>query len=304
MTSRSRAGQGTLYGVAAYVIWGMAPLFWQLLVPARPMEVLAHRVVWSMVILVAMVRLQGRWTHVRRALADRTTRGLLVVASALVGSNWALFIWATMSGHILDAALGYYVVPLLSVALGVVVLKERLRRLQWVALGISALGVGYVTVDHGSLPLIGLGLAGTWSVYGYIKKRAGVDAIESLAIESALLTPLAVAYLAYLDVTGEGTFTRYGVSHAVLLIGAGIFTASPLLLYGAAVVRAPLSTIGFLQYISSTIQFVLGLWVFHEPLDRGLFIGFVITWLALMVLSYDGVKSHRGLPPQAVAEPD
>jgi chloramphenicol-sensitive protein RarD len=227
-----------------------------------------------------------------------------VIASVLVGSNWALFIWATMSGHVLDAALGYYVVPLLSVALGVVVLKERLRKLQWVALSISALGVLYVTVDYGSLPLIGLGLASTWAVYGYVKKLAGVDAIESLAVESALLTPLAMAYLVYLAATDEGTFGRYGVGHALFLVGAGIFTASPLLLYGAAVVRAPLSTIGFLQYISSTIQFGLGVWVFHEPMDFGRFIGFAITWVALGVLSYDAIHSHRGLPATAVAEPD
>lgn len=304
MTTRSRAAQGTLFGVAAYVIWGTAPLFWQLLVPAKPMEVLAHRVVWSMVILVAMVRIQGRMPHVRQALGDPRTRRLLVVASGLVGSNWALFIWATMSGHVLDAALGYYVVPLLSVALGVIVLKERLRRLQWVSLAISAAGVVYVTVDHGSLPAIGLGLAITWAIYGYVKKRAGVDAIESLAIESALLTPFATAYLIYLAVTGEATFGHYGAGHALLLIGAGIFTASPLLLYGAAVVRAPLSTIGFLQYISSTIQFGLGVWVFHEPMDAGRLTGFVITWVALAVLSYDSVRSHRALPAQAIAEPD
>lgn len=304
MSSRDRESTGLILGALAYTIWGIAPLFWQLLVPAKPMEVLAHRVVWSVLLLLILVAWQGRMGHVRAALANPRTFRLLVIAAVLVGANWGLFIWATMSGYVLEAAMGYYTVPLLSVALGVVVLKERLRPMQWVAIAVAAAGVLYVTADNGALPWIGLGLAGTWAVYGYVKKRADVDAIESLAIETVLLTPLAVGYIGFLEWSGASTFGHEGLRHAALLASAGVFTAAPLLLYGAAVVRAPLSTIGFLQYISSSIQFALGVWVFHEAMSGARFTGFAITWVALVILTVDSVRSRRGLPPQAVVAPD
>ena len=268
------------------------------------MEILAHRVIWSLVLLIGLVWWQGRIEHVRRAWQNRRTRNLLVIAAILVGLNWGMFIWATMNGYTLEAAMGYYTVPLLSAALGVLVLKERLRRLQWVALAIALVGVIYVTWEHHAIPWVGLWLAITWAIYGYVKKRAGVDAIESLMIETTLLLPLAIIYLIYLQVQGQSTFITHGPLHALLLASAGIFTASPLLLYGAAVVRLQLITIGFLQYISSTIQFFIAIAVFHDPMPLSRFVGFVITWTALAVLSVDAVRSRHGLPPEAIVEPD
>lgn len=304
MKNRDRESSGLLLGVGAYTLWGLAPLFWPLLAPAKPMEVLAHRVVWSLLMLVALVAWQGRVEQVRDVLRVPRTLRLLAVASVLVGLNWGTFIWATMSGYVLEAALGYYSVPLLSVALGVLVLKERLRRLQWVAIVLAAISLIYVTAESGRVPIVGLFLAGTWSVYGYVKKVADVDAMESLVIETALLAPVALGYIAYLESQSQSTFGHLGTGHALLMACTGIVTSVPLVLYGAAVVRAPLSTIGFLQYISSSIQFVLGVWVFHEPMSTARLVGFVITWTALVVLTYDSVVTRRGLPRPAIVEPD
>jgi chloramphenicol-sensitive protein RarD len=301
---RDRESLGVLLGVGAYSLWGLAPLFWPLLVPAKPMEVLAHRVLWSLLVLVVMVTWQGRVGHVRAVLTNGRKVRLLAVAAVLVGLNWGAFIWATMSGYVLEASRGYYSVPLLSVALGVLVLKERLRTMQWVAIAIAALSLVYVTVQSGHIPVVGLFLAVTWAVYGYVKKVADVDAMESLVIETTMLAPVAIGYIAYLEVQGQGTFAHMGVHHALLLAATGIVTSVPLVLYGGAVVRAPLSTIGFLQYISSSIQFVLGVWVFHEPMSTARLIGFALTWVALVVLTYDSVTSRRALPPRTVIEPD
>jgi chloramphenicol-sensitive protein RarD len=251
-----------------------------------------------------MVRIQGSLPQVREALSSRRTRVLLGIASLLVGSNWGLFIWSTMNGHVLDASLGYYFVPLFSTALGVFVFGERLRRLQWFALTLAACGVIYVTWENGSIPWVGLGLSTTWAVYGFVKKSANVDAIESLVVETSILAPFAISYLGLIETTGTGTFLRGGTTHALLLAGAGLITSVPLLLYGAAVVRAPLTSIGFMQYISSTIQFLTGVFLFHEHMDMARLTGFAITWLALIVLTADGVRSRRGLPEQAIAEPD
>lgn len=296
--------KGTIYGVSSYAVWGIAPLFWQLLAPAGAMEVLSHRVVWSMVLLAGLVYWQGRLSHVRAAITNPRTLLLLVIAAILIACNWGLFIWATMNGHVLDTSLGYYVTPLFSVGLGVIFLKENLRPLQWVAIAIAASGVGYITWEHHKLPWIGLALSSSFALYGYVKKLAGVDAIESLMVESALIMPFALGYLAWLWVVGNNTFGQFGVNHALLLSSAGVFTAVPLLLYGAAVVRVPLTSIGFMQYISSTIQFFLGIWVFHEPMPLERLIGFVITWTALVILTYDGLRNRRGMPAQQVVELD
>ncbi|CAB4342602.1 unannotated protein [freshwater metagenome] len=288
----------------SYTVWGLAPLFWILLAPAKAFEILSHRVIWSLLLLIVLVKWQGRFPHVKAAIAHRKTFALLVVAAVLIACNWGLFIWATMNGHVLDTSLGYYVTPLFSVGLGVIFLKESLRSLQWLALAIAFSGVCYITWEYHRVPWVGLALSSTFALYGYVKKLAGVDAIESLMVESALITPFALVYLAWLSQQGSNTFLQYGVSHALLLASAGVFTAVPLLLYGAAVVRVPLTSIGFMQYISSTIQFFLGIWIFHEPMPFSRLIGFLITWCALAVLTYDGLRNRHGMQPQSVVEFD
>lgn len=300
---RSEVAQGVFYGAFAYIGWGLAPLFWQLLHPAGAPEILADRVIWSFVLLAPLVYFQGRLPQVRTALADRRKRTLLFIAALLIGGNWFLFIWATMNGHILDTSLGYFSTPLFSTALGYFFLKERLRPLQWVAIVIAGLAVVYITLEHHSFPWIGITLASSFALYGFVKKLAGVDAIESLVIETAYLSPVALIFLGYWSITGANTFGEHGISHALLMASCGVITAVPLLLYGAAVVRAPLTYIGFLQYISSSIQFFVGIYIFHETMNLARFIGFAITWSALVVLAIDAQRARR-MPAHEVIEFD
>ena len=274
---RTQLARGITYGGFAYVGWGLAPLFWTTLHPASALEILANRVLWSFVLIVPLVYFQKRITHVRAALAQRKTLLLLVAASLLIGSNWGLFIWATMNGHILDTSLGYFITPLFSVGLGVFFLKERLRKLQWVAIAIAFSAVVYITWEHHRPPWVGLAVSSSFALYGYVKKVANVDAMESLLIETAVLVPFAVGYLMWLAHLGTNSFFTHGTSHSLMLASAGVITAVPLMMYGAAVVRVPLVFIGFMQYISSTIQFFLGTWVFHEPMSLARFAGFAIT---------------------------
>lgn len=297
---RSQVARGLSFGAAAYVGWGLAPLFWTTLHPASALEILANRVVWSFVLLVPLVYFQKRIPHVRAVLANRKTLTLLIAASVLIGANWGLFIWATMNGHILDTSLGYFITPLFSTGLGVFFLKEKLRSLQWFAIAIAFSAVVYITWEHHRPPWVGLALSSSFALYGYVKKVAGVDAMESLLVETAALLPLALGYLMWLSHQGTNSFFAHGVSHSLLMASAGVITAVPLMMYGAAVVRVPLVFIGFMQYISSTIQFFLGIWVFHEPMSVARFIGFAITWVALVVLSVDSTRQRRGVATQVV----
>ncbi len=201
--------------------------------------------------------------------------------------NWGVFIWAVTNGHVLEASLGYFINPLISVLLGVIVLRERLRPLQWLAVAIGAVGVVVITVGYGRLPWVALALATSFGLYGLVKKWAGVDALPSLAVETALASPIAVAYLLGTAAAGVGTFTSFGAGHALLLAGAGAVTAVPLLFFGVAAVRIPLSTLGILQYVGPAVQFVLGLVVFGEAMSAARWAGFALVWIALAVFSAD-----------------
>jgi chloramphenicol-sensitive protein RarD len=300
---KSEVGRGIAYGAAAYSLWGLAPLYWQLLKPASSLEIVANRTIWSFVFVAPLVLLRGSWPTVKADLRDSRKRNLLLIASILISANWILFIWATTHGHVLDSALGYFGTPLFSTALGVIFFKERLRKLQWGAIGIAVLAVAYITWEHHAFPWIGLSLASSFAVYGAVKKMAGVDAIESLLIETAYLAPIALVYLAIIAANGTMSFGKYGWDHALFLAGAGPATAIPLLFYGAAVVRAPLFYIGFLQYISSSIQFFVGIFVFHEDMDMKRFLGFAITWSALVLLGTDSIRQRR-TPAYEVVEYD
>jgi chloramphenicol-sensitive protein RarD len=287
---------GVAAGLAAYVVWGLFPLYFPLLEPAGGLEIVAHRVVWSLLFVGLLLGVRRGWPQVRAAIADRRTLLVLGAAAVLIVANWLVFVYGVNSGHVVETSLGYFITPLVSVLLGVAVFRERLRRLQWVAVGAAAVAVVVLTVDYGRPPWIALILACSFGTYGLIKKRAGVDGIQSFGFETAVLFVPAVAYLLFLGSTGEGTFTSEGPGHAALLALGGVFTAVPLMLFGAATFRIPLTTVGVLQYLAPTLQFLIGVAVYGEPMPASRLAGFALVWLALAIFTVDAVRGARRVP--------
>ena len=285
--------RGLLFGIGAYGLWGLFPLYWLLLEPAAPLEILAHRIVWSLLFVGALVWLRRRYATVRAALLDRRTRTALVVASVVIGVNWFLFIWAVNNNHVVETSLGYFINPLVSVAMGVVAFGERMRRLQWAAIGIAAAGVLWLTFEYGRPPWISIVLALSFGTYGLAKKKANVGAVQSLMVETLVLAPLALGYVLTLQATGAGEFGRHGLGHTALLVGAGVATALPLLCFGAAATRIPLSMVGMLQYLTPTLQFLIGVFLYGEPMTSARWVGFVLVWLALAVFTFATLRSRR-----------
>lgn len=286
-----RDRRGTLLGVAAYVTWGLFPLYWTLLEPASALEILAHRVVWSLVFVAALMllvrRLSGALPRDRRGLS------LLAVAGIVIGVNWGVYIWAVNNDHVLEASLGYFINPLVTVAFGVLLLGERLRQLQWVAVGIAATGVTVLAVAAHRPPWIALVLGGSFGVYGLLKKIVGVGPLPGLAVETAVLAPVALGYLVSLGFAGDSTFTGHGADHALLLASTGAVTALPLLAFAAAVAAAPLTRLGILFYLNPTLQFLVGAVVRNEPISAGRLAGFILVWVALVVFTVDSATSRR-----------
>jgi chloramphenicol-sensitive protein RarD len=272
-------------------MWGLFPLYWPLLEPGGALEILAHRIVWSLVFVALLLVLSRR--ALRDLPRDRRGLGLLGIAAVLIGINWGVFIWAVNHDHVIDSSLGYFINPLVSVALGVVVLRETLRRTQWFAVALAAIGVASLAVQAGRPPWIALTLAVSFGFYGLVKAVVGVGPIEGLTVEAAALTPLALGYLAWLTATERSTFTSHGADHTLLLISGGAVTAVPLLFFAAAVASAPLSQLGVLFYLNPTMQLLIGVFVRHEPLPTSRLIGFVLVWVALVIFTVDGVTRHR-----------
>jgi chloramphenicol-sensitive protein RarD len=296
--------RGLLFGISAYGLWGLFPLYWPLLEPAAPLEILAHRIVWSLLFVGALVWLRRRHATtatVRAALGDRRTRNALVVASVVIALNWFLFIWAVNNNHVVETSLGYFINPLVSVAMGVVAFGERMRRLQWAAIGIAAAGVLWLTFEYGRPPWISIVLALSFGTYGLAKKKANVGAVQSLTVETLVLAPLALTYVLTLQATGAGEFGRNGLGHTALLVGAGVATALPLLCFGAAATRIPLSMVGMLQYLTPTLQFLIGVFLYGEPMTSARWVGFVLVWLALAVFTAETL-SHRRRQLRLAAE--
>jgi chloramphenicol-sensitive protein RarD len=285
--------RGFLMGLGAYGLWGLFPLYWPLLEPAGALEILAHRVAWSAVVMAVLVFAVRRTAELRRAVTSLRTVSLMAAASAVIGANWGLFIWGVNNDHVIETSLGYFINPLVTVLLGVFVLGERMRVAQWAALGLAAVAVGALTVDYGRPPWLALALASSFGVYGLIKKTAGVGAVAGLTVETFLLMPVAVGFLVVLAVQGDQHFTGHGVDHALLLTTTGLVTAVPLLLFGGAAARIPLSTLGLLQYLTPTLQFLLGLLVFGEPMPATRWIGFVLIWTALALYTLESLRQHR-----------
>jgi chloramphenicol-sensitive protein RarD len=282
---------GLAAGVAAYLLWGLFPLFWPLLEPARPVEILAQRILWSFVFIAAVLvfTVGFRWI---RGLGRRRL-GLLTMAAVLITVNWGTFIYGVNSGHVVETSLGYFINPLVTVALAVTVLRERLSPAQRAAVGIAAVAVAVLTIDYGHPPWIALTLACSFGTYGLIKNRAGVDGTQSLAIETAVLIVPALAYLAWLTSAGQSTFTTEGPGHAALIMAGGVATAIPLMLFGAAAIRIPLTTLGLIQYLAPILQFLIGVVVYGEPMPLSRLAGFALVWLALVVFTVDAVRSAR-----------
>jgi len=282
-----------LCGLAAYGLWGAFPLYWPLLEPAGAVEILAHRVAWSVLTMGLLVVLAGRTRQFAALVRDPRARRLLGGAALVIALNWGVYIWGVNHGHVVETSLGYFVNPIVTVLMGVLVLGERMRPWQWVAMAVATVAVVVLTVDYGRVPWIALVLAFSFGTYGLAKKQAGAGAVESLAFETALLAPLAAAYLAWLATTGSFSFAAEGAGHAVLLASTGVVTALPLILFGAAATRLPLVALGLLQYLAPVLQFLLGLLVFHEAMPPGRWVGFGLVWLALLVFTVESIRHHR-----------
>jgi chloramphenicol-sensitive protein RarD len=279
--------------LSAYLAWGFFPLYWPLLEPAGALEILAHRMVWSLVLVGLLLTVRRGWTAVRALAADRGRLWRLTVAAVLVSINWGVYIWGVNHHHVVETSLGYFINPLLTILLGVIVLSERLSRLQWAAVGVASLAIVVLSIDYGRLPWIALVLACSFAGYGFLKKQVGAGAMESLAIETAVLSAPALLVLIVLGWRGSLVFGSHGVGTSLLLAGTGLVTAIPLLLFGAGARRLPLTTMGLLQYLTPVLQFAVGVGIRHEPLPPARLAGFALVWLALMMLTFDALRRQR-----------
>ena len=271
----------------------MFPLYWQLLESAGAVEILAQRIVWSALVMVLVVAAWRRTDQVRAILRDRRVTLLLVLAAITISSNWVTYIWGVNNGRVVETSLGYYINPLVTVLMGVAILGERLRALQWAAMALAAVAVVVLTVDYGRPPWVALVLAFSFGTYGLTKKQADVGAVESLTFETLLILPLALGWIAWLGASGASTFGTGGVGRMLLFAATGIVTAVPLLLFGAAAIRVSMVSLGLLQYLAPTIQFVLGVTVFGEDMTPGRWIGFGLVWVALSVFTVEALNHHR-----------
>jgi chloramphenicol-sensitive protein RarD len=299
----TRARRGLLSGATAYALWGLFPLYWPLLEPAGALEILACRIVLSLIV-VSLLLAARRELRGLRAM-DRGTVVRLCAAGAIIAVNWGAYIWGVNNGHVVETSLGYFINPLITVALGVVLLKERLRPMQWAAVSLGALAVVILSVDYGRPPWLALLLAISFATYGLIKKRTRASAPEGLLVEAAVLTVPALGVLAVLAGTGAATWVGSAATsgHLLLLAAAGPATAIPLLFFAAAATRLPLSTLGLLQYLAPVMQFAIGVLVRHEPMPPALLAGFSLVWLALAALTVDALR-HRRRVPSCVTEPE
>ena len=288
--------RGTVFGFLAYAIWGVFPLYFHALRPAGAWEILAHRILWTLLLcaVVLLVRRDLSWT--RQLLARPRLALGVAVAALLIGANWVIYVAAVLGGHTTEAALGYFLNPIVTVALGVVVLRERLRPLQWAAVGVGAVAGIYLSAVGGQFPLVALSLACSFAGYGLVKKKLGasLDAMHSLAAETAVLFPVAVVLLGFLVVRGETTFTLEPPLHPALLLAAGVVTAVPLLLFAAAARRIPLTTVGLLQFVTPVLQLLCGVLLLDEHMSTARWTGFGIVWVALLLLTVDSLVGRPG----------
>jgi len=289
---------GVVYAALAFVWWGLFPLYFRIVPGINPGEVLAHRIVWCLLLMLALLAWRRQWGWLGAVLRQRKVLAAFAASALLLSGNWLTYIWSVNNGHVIDASLGYFITPLVNVLLGYTLLHERPRRAQWIALAFAALGVVWLTVQTGRLPWIALVLAATFGCYGLLRKIAVLGALEGLTLETMLLAPLAFAAILIWSLHGQSTFPASDLSTNASLIALGPITAVPLLLFAAGARRLSMTTLGLVQYIGPSIQFVIGIWVFHEPFSPGRLTGFALIWLALVLYTLDGWKvSRRALAP-------
>lgn len=283
--------RGTWVAMAAYAIWGLFPIYWKWLQEVPAWQLVCHRIVWTCLMLSCVIALSGQWQAFTAAVRMPGAIRIYLLAAVLMSINWLVFMLAVNSENVTQTGLGYYISPLVSVLVGVVILHERLRPAQWLSVALAAAGVAVLTLAHGSLPWMALALALSFGAYGLVKKIATLGAVHGLMLETGLLLPAALAYLAYCDLTGQGAFLRSGTTADMLMVASGLVSMSPLLLFAFAAQRIPLARLGFLQYITPTLQLLLGVWMYHEPFGHGSLIGFGMVWAALLIFGIDGWRT-------------
>jgi len=287
---------GNWYAIGAYAIWGLLPIYLRLLRHVPALQLTSHRIIWSFILLIGIVLLLRQWQVFRQELKRPRILIIYTMAAMLLGINWLTYVWAVNAGFIVETSLGYFINPLLSVLLGIVFFRERLRQWQWVAIGLAVAGVVYLTVAYGRLPWIALTLASTFAIYGLVKKKAPLSSVHGLTLETAILFLPALFFLSHADVTGQGSFFHTGMVSDLLLLSAGPMTTIPLLLFASAAQRIPLSMIGVLQYIAPTMQFLLGVFIYDEPFTYIQLTGFCAVWTALIILGIEGFFDRHNHP--------
>jgi chloramphenicol-sensitive protein RarD len=287
--------KGIWSGVAAYAMWGFFPIYWKLLQQVPALQLLGHRIGWSFGLLTVYILLSRQWDDFRTKAFNRRTIGIYTIAGVLLSINWLIYVWGVNAGFIVETSLGYFINPLLSVLLGVIFLRERLRPLQWLPVALAASGVIYLTVAYGRLPWIALSLAFSFGFYGFVKKLAPLGSLYGLTLETGIVFPIALFYLVFVGFNGTGAFLHNGGLVDILLIGGGIVTTIPLLLFASAARQIPLTVVGILQYIAPTLQFLIGIFIYHEPFDRSRLIGFGLVWIALLIFWVESYLANRVL---------
>lgn len=290
---QQRARQGILLAIGAYTMWGIAPIYFKTISEVSPLEILSHRVVWSFVLLAVLLHMGRRWRGVRDVIKSKTKMTYLLSTSVLVGANWLIFIWAVNANHMLDASLGYYINPLINVLLGMLFLGERLRKLQWFAVTLAACGVLVQLIAFGSVPVVAIALAFSFGFYGLLRKKVSLEAQTGLFIETLIMLPVAVLYLLWIADSPTSSLLENSITLNLLLISAGIVTTLPLLCFTGAATRLKLSTLGFFQYIGPSLMFLLAVLVYGEAFTSDKAITFAFIWGALLVFSFDGLKTNR-----------
>ena len=285
--------KGVLSGVAAYLIWGFFPIYLKSLQVVPALQIMLHRVVWAFIFVLLLTLLRGKWSQIKDSLRKPRVILTYTLTAVLLSFNWLVYIYGINSGQVVETSLGYFINPLLSVALGVIILRERLRPMQWLPVGLAGLGVLYLTLQYGSLPWIALALAFSFGTYGLIKKIAPLGAVDSLFMETGIIFLPALLYLLFSENQGGGAFGHFGWEITILLVFSGVVTAFPLLLFGRAARSIPLSLLGILQYIAPTVQFLLGIYLYQEPFTLTLLVGFAIIWISLLIFTLEGIFNHR-----------
>ena len=287
---------GIWYALGAYVLWGLFPIYWKWLHHVPALQVIGHRIGWSFILLIIVIFATKQWTNFRSTLTRRML-GIYMIAGLLLSANWLIYVWGVNSEHVVETSLGYFINPLFSVLLGLIFLKERLRPLQWLPIGLAALGVIYLTWTYGSLPWIALSLTFTFGFYGLVKKLSPLGSLFGLTLETGLVFIPALGFLIFVQATGDGAFGHTGLVSDLLLVGAGAVTTIPLLMFASAARRIPLTMVGIMQYIAPTLQFLLGVLIYKEPFSTTSLIGFSLVWMALIIFWVEGAFARKARKP-------